>query len=103
MLKTIDLNSDLGESFGQWSMGDDAAILNLVSSANVAMQSLADLEIMKPFPWGLDCGRSSSGGSRGCACARLHAITLGTGSLNHATASTLRTKRSSPRRTPRDR
>ncbi|HKN05280.1 MAG TPA: LamB/YcsF family protein, partial [Buttiauxella sp.] len=36
MLKTIDLNSDLGESFGQWSMGDDAAILKLVSSANVA-------------------------------------------------------------------
>ncbi|MCT4716629.1 LamB/YcsF family protein [Enterobacteriaceae bacterium H18W14] len=36
MLKTIDLNSDLGESFGQWTMGDDAAILKLVSSANVA-------------------------------------------------------------------
>lgn len=36
MLKTIDLNSDLGESFGQWNMGDDAAILKLVSSANVA-------------------------------------------------------------------
>ncbi|SMG06413.1 LamB/YcsF family protein [Cedecea sp. NFIX57] len=36
MLKTIDLNSDLGEGFGQWSMGDDAAILRLVSSANVA-------------------------------------------------------------------
>lgn len=36
MLKKIDLNSDLGESFGQWQMGDDAAILGLVSSANVA-------------------------------------------------------------------
>lgn len=36
MLKNIDLNSDLGESFGQWSIGDDAAILRLVSSANVA-------------------------------------------------------------------
>lgn len=36
MLKTIDLNSDLGESFGQWTMGNDAAILRLVSSANVA-------------------------------------------------------------------
>lgn len=32
----IDLNSDLGESFGQWTMGDDAAILPLISSANVA-------------------------------------------------------------------
>lgn len=36
MLKKIDLNSDLGESFGQWQLGDDAAILPLVSSANVA-------------------------------------------------------------------
>ncbi|WP_068298264.1 LamB/YcsF family protein [Pararhodobacter sp. CCB-MM2] len=32
----IDLNSDLGESFGPWRMGDDAAMLGLVSSANVA-------------------------------------------------------------------
>lgn len=32
----IDLNSDSGESYGQWSMGDDAAILPLVSSANIA-------------------------------------------------------------------
>lgn len=32
----IDLNSDLGESYGQWTMGDDAAILPLISSANVA-------------------------------------------------------------------
>lgn len=34
--RSIDLNSDLGESFGAWSMGDDAAMLRLVSSANVA-------------------------------------------------------------------
>src|SRR5690625_2061126 len=32
----IDLNSDLGESFGPWKMGDDAALLELVSSANIA-------------------------------------------------------------------
>lgn len=32
----MDLNSDLGESFGAWSMGDDAAMLDIVSSANVA-------------------------------------------------------------------
>jgi UPF0271 protein len=32
----IDLNSDLGESFGAWKMGDDAAMLDVVSSANVA-------------------------------------------------------------------
>ena len=34
--QTIDLNSDLGEGFGPWAMGDDAAMLSLVSSANVA-------------------------------------------------------------------
>lgn len=32
----IDLNSDLGESLGAWRMGDDAAMLGIVSSANVA-------------------------------------------------------------------
>ncbi len=35
MLK-MDLNSDLGESLGAWRMGDDAAMLKIVSSANVA-------------------------------------------------------------------
>ena len=33
---TIDLNADLGESFGPWSIGDDAAMLDVVTSANVA-------------------------------------------------------------------
>lgn len=32
----IDLNSDLGESFGPWPMGQDAAIMTSISSANVA-------------------------------------------------------------------
>ena len=32
----IDMNSDVGESFGNWTMGDDAAIFRSVSSANVA-------------------------------------------------------------------
>ena len=32
----IDLNSDLGESLGAWQMGDDAAMLDIVTSANVA-------------------------------------------------------------------
>src|SRR6056297_585025 len=32
----IDLNSDLGEGFGPWHMGDDAQILSIVSSANIA-------------------------------------------------------------------
>ena len=32
----IDLNADLGEGFGPWTMGDDEALLGIVSSANVA-------------------------------------------------------------------
>lgn len=32
----IDLNADLGESFGQWDLGDDHALLGVVTSANVA-------------------------------------------------------------------
>lgn len=32
----IDLNSDLGEGYGPWVMGDDAAILSVVTSANIA-------------------------------------------------------------------
>ncbi len=32
----IDLNSDLGEGFGPWPMGEDAKMLSLVSSANIA-------------------------------------------------------------------
>lgn len=32
----IDMNSDLGEGFGAWTMGDDAAVLESVSSANIA-------------------------------------------------------------------
>lgn len=32
----IDLNSDMGEGFGSWKMGDDAAMLDIVTSANVA-------------------------------------------------------------------
>jgi 5-oxoprolinase (ATP-hydrolysing) subunit A len=33
---SVDLNSDLGESYGAWKMGDDAALLGVVSSANIA-------------------------------------------------------------------
>ena len=36
MQASIDLNSDLGEGFGPWAMGNDAALLDLVSSANIA-------------------------------------------------------------------
>ncbi len=32
----IDLNSDLGESFGRWQLGDDEAMLSIITSANLA-------------------------------------------------------------------
>lgn len=35
-MTTIDLNSDMGESFGRWKLGDDEALLTVVSSANIA-------------------------------------------------------------------
>jgi len=34
--RIVDLNADLGESFGAWTMGDDAALLAIVARANVA-------------------------------------------------------------------
>lgn len=35
-MNSIDLNSDLGEGFGNWDLGDDEALLGIVTSANVA-------------------------------------------------------------------
>jgi UPF0271 protein len=35
-MATIDLNSDLGEGYGDYRMGDDAAMLQIVTSVNVA-------------------------------------------------------------------
>lgn len=32
----VDLNADMGESFGPWRMGDDSALLRTVTSANIA-------------------------------------------------------------------
>jgi len=36
MQLTVDLNADVGEGFGRWSLGDDAAVIATVTSANVA-------------------------------------------------------------------
>ncbi|MDQ3179641.1 MAG: LamB/YcsF family protein [Acidobacteriota bacterium] len=36
MLLSVDLNCDMGESFGAWQMGNDAALMDFVSSVNVA-------------------------------------------------------------------
>lgn len=32
----VDLNCDMGEGYGPWSMGDDEAMLDIISSANIA-------------------------------------------------------------------
>ena len=36
MSRSVDLNGDLGEGFGVWTLGDDEALLDVVTSANVA-------------------------------------------------------------------
>jgi len=36
MPPTMDLNADLGEGFGVWTLGDDAALLDVITSANIA-------------------------------------------------------------------
>ncbi|MFB9908432.1 LamB/YcsF family protein [Allokutzneria oryzae] len=54
----MDLNSDLGEGFGPWPMGDDEALLDIVSSANIACGFHAgDPSIMRTV-----CGLASSRG-----------------------------------------
>jgi 5-oxoprolinase (ATP-hydrolysing) subunit A len=35
-MTTIDLNSDLGESFGRWTLGSDGELMKVITSANVA-------------------------------------------------------------------
>ena len=58
----MDLNSDLGEGFGQWTLGDDDALLDIVTSANVACGFHAGtLETMRAV----------------CAGAVLRGVTLG--------------------------
>ena len=47
-MTTIDLNSDLGEGFGHWTLGDDDALLDVVTSANVACgYHASDASIMR--------------------------------------------------------
>ena len=36
MVMKVDLNSDMGEGFGPWRIGDDAALLDVITSANIA-------------------------------------------------------------------
>ena len=46
--RPINLNADLGEGFGPWRMGDDAAMLDIVASANIACGGHAgDPDVMR--------------------------------------------------------
>lgn len=61
-MAVIDLNADLGEGFGAWRMGDDEALLGVVTSANVACGFHAgDPHIMR----------------RTCELAVAHGVTVG--------------------------
>lgn len=47
-MTVMDLNSDLGEGFGHWTLGDDDALLGVVTSANVACgYHASDASIMR--------------------------------------------------------
>ncbi len=35
-MPSVDLNADMGESFGPWKMGDDKSLLKIITSANIA-------------------------------------------------------------------
>ena len=46
-MPTVDLNADMGESFGPWEMGDDASLLKIITSANIACGGHAgDADVM---------------------------------------------------------
>ena len=36
MALSVDLNADMGESYGRWTLGDDAALMPHLTSANIA-------------------------------------------------------------------
>src|SRR5436305_13182728 len=36
MATRVDLNADMGESFGRWTLGDDASLMPHLTSANIA-------------------------------------------------------------------
>ncbi len=58
----IDLNADLGEGYGPWQMGDDTALLGVLSSANVACgfhagdPAIMDRTVREALARGVDVG-----------------------------------------------
>jgi UPF0271 protein len=58
LMTIIDLNCDMGESFGRYTLGDDAAMLNVVTSANVAcgMHAGDPLVMQRTVAWAVQKG-----------------------------------------------
>ena len=54
-LTTIDLNSDLGESFGRWTLGSDAELMKAVLRATMARGGA------RGIPWPPRSGTAASG------------------------------------------
>ena len=67
-LKTIDLNSDVGESFGNYTLGLDEEVIPLISSANIACGYHAgDPAVMRQtVALALNQRRRRWGRTRGC-------------------------------------
>ena len=65
----MDLNADLGEGFGVWRLGDDDALLRLVTSANVACGFHAGdaVTMRRVCEWAADRGVAAVAG-RGSVC-----------------------------------
>ncbi|MEN9507195.1 MAG: hypothetical protein RI958_3121, partial [Actinomycetota bacterium] len=36
MERAVDLNADVGEGYGRWTLGDDDALMRVITSANIA-------------------------------------------------------------------
>ena len=59
---TVDINCDMGESFGRWELGDDLAVMPFISSANIACGGHAgDASVMRrtlrlAVEHGVSCG-----------------------------------------------
>lgn len=72
-MKQIDLNSDLGESFGAYTIGNDSEVLRWVSSANIACGMHAgDRFVMhRTVRLGSRAGRGHRGASRADGSSRI--------------------------------
>src|SRR5258707_2954810 len=60
-MTTIDLNCDLGEGFGAWEMGNDAAMIELATSVNIACGFMPAMPTSCAGRWSLrKCAASAS-------------------------------------------